>query len=337
LACCDCVSPPPYLGFTCQTPADACLSDTDCIGTPVPGSPPTPGCSYTGDPKCEMAPLGFLCVQPETCVTGRPFLVRGRERLAECVASGDWRSSSVAPDVDACSPAVRARLAAHWARVGLMEHASIAAFARFTLHLLAVGAPPDLVRLSQEAIGDETEHTRLAFSLASAYAGHEMGPGPLAIDGSLDGLNVIEFVATLLREGCIGETVAAIEARDALEDVGDPAVRRILEKIACDELRHAELAWRTLAWLVASGGANRAAVRGEVKQALSEMTSPGRRADTSEDLSAFGVVSDTRRDELRRAAATQVIGRCADALLPSEGVTHAGVGDGSISVSQRCC
>jgi hypothetical protein len=200
-----------------------------------------------------------------------------------------------------------------------MEHASIAAFARFTLHLLAVGAPPELVSLSQQAIGDETEHARLAFSLASAYAGQAMGPGALAIEGSLDGFDVVELVGTLLREGCVGETVAAIEARDALESVRDPAVRRVLETIARDELRHAELAWRTLRWLVSSGRVSRARVRDEVAVALREMRSSRPRADIRDDLSAYGVVRDARRDELRAAAATRVIGRCAEALLGQDG------------------
>ena len=206
-----------------------------------------------------------------------------------------------------------------------MEHASIAAFARFTLHLLAVGAPPDLVSRSQEAIGEETEHARLAFALASAYAGAEIGPGALAIDGSLDGFDVVELVATLLREGCIGETVAAIEARDALEDARDPVVRRVLETIARDELRHAELAWRTLAWLLASGRVSRAAVEDEVARALREMERSPRRAETNDDLAAFGVVSEGRRNELRRAAATRVISVCAEGLLRCGGPTAQGL------------
>src|SRR5262249_3539695 len=157
------------------------------------------------------------------------------------------------PDLDGLSPSTRALLAARWTSIGLMEHASIAAFARFALQLLAVGAPPDLVRASQEAMGDETEHARLAFAAASADAGEDVGPGALAIDGSLDGFDVAQLVATLLREGCIGETVAAIEAREALESAVDPVVRAVLETIARDELRHAELAWSTLAWLVSEG------------------------------------------------------------------------------------
>jgi hypothetical protein len=323
---CDCVA---RGAFVCQSPADTCISNGDCIGAPTTWSQYPDGlgsCAYTRTAVCApqsygeefvttSVPAGLTCQPGVACGTGRPFLVHGTERLAECVARGDWRAPSVAPNVQASSDAVRARLAAHWARVGLMEHASIAAFARFTLHLLAVGAPPDLVSLSQQAIGDETEHARLAFSLASAYAGRAMGPGALAIDGSLDGFDVVELVGTLLREGCIGETVAAIEARDALENVHDPVVRRVLETIARDELRHAELAWRTLAWLVSSGRVSRALVRNEVAAALREMKTSRRRSDTKEDLSAYGVVSDARHDELRHAAATRVIGRCAEALL----------------------
>jgi hypothetical protein len=323
---CDCVSPPPYQNeFTCQTPADTCTASSDCSGTPIPlmqppGSPG--GCGYTGTAVCtsvdykgELADSGFACRPAIRCVTGRPFLVHGSERLAERAERGDWRSANVAPAVDSCSDSVRARLADYWTRVGLMEHASIAAFARFTLHLLAVGAPPDLVNLSQQAIGDETEHARLAFSLASAYGGASLGPGAIAIDGSLDGFSVTDFLATLLREGCIGETIAAIEARDAQEDTQDSLVRKVLETIARDELRHAELAWRTLGWLVVSGRVSRAAVRHGMVQALAEMKSSPVRSATIDDLGTFGVVSDGRRDELRRAAATQVIGRCAEALL----------------------
>jgi hypothetical protein len=87
-----------------------------------------------------------------------------------------------------------------------MEHASIAAFARFALQLLAVGAPPDLVHGAQIAMGDEADHARLAFRLASAYAVRAVGPSALDIFGALDGFCIEQLVATLLREGCIGET-----------------------------------------------------------------------------------------------------------------------------------
>jgi uncharacterized protein (TIRG00374 family) len=54
--------------------------------------------------------------------------------------------------------------------------------------------------------------------LTSAFGGREVGPGTLPIEGALDGADVDAFVATLLREGCIGETRAAVEAREMLGD-----------------------------------------------------------------------------------------------------------------------
>jgi hypothetical protein len=249
---------------------------------------------------------------------GRPFLVGGSERRAACSARADWRASDVAPDVRALTPSVRARLTEHWLGVGLMEHASIAAFARFALHLLALGAPPDLVLLSQQAMADEIEHTRLAFSLASAYAGAEIGPDALAIDGSLDGFTVAEILATLVREGCIGETVAALEAMEALDDVRDPAVRSVLERVASDELRHAELAWRTLSWLVASGRVSRSAAGRAVAAGLDALTEPPwppHTAADNEDLSELGVFGAAHRERVRLAAASEVIAPCAAGLM----------------------
>jgi hypothetical protein len=156
-------------------------------------------------------------------------------------------------------------------RVARMEHASIGSFARFTLHLLALGAPSDLVIASNRAMADETEHARLAFALSSAFLGREVGPGALSVDGALDGGDLDAFVATLLREGCIGETRAAVEAHEMLDVTRDPAIRDVLETIAQDETRHAELAWRTLAWLISSERARASDVRAELHRAISEM------------------------------------------------------------------
>src|SRR5262249_26143628 len=93
------------------------------------------------------------------------------------------------------------------------------------------------------------------------------GPGPLALDGALDGRDLAMFVRTLVREGCVGETIAAIEARIEHEDESDPAVRAALATIADDEARHAELAWRTVAWLLAEHEV-RHVIEAELRQAV---------------------------------------------------------------------
>jgi len=198
-----------------------------------------------------------------------------------------------------------------------MEHASIAAFARFALQLLAVGAPPDLVEGAQSAMADETVHAQLAFALASAYAGADIGPGPLHVDAALDGASLRELVVTTFAEGCVGETVAAIEALEALEGARDPQVRAVLEKVAADETRHAELAWRTVAWALGAGGER---VHGWLEEAVAQAKADVRtERDALEanggDLIAHGLVDASLSRRLRREALADVVLPCAKALL----------------------
>ena len=70
----------------------------------------------------------------------------------------------------ASTPEARAVLAEHWTQEAAFEHASIASFARLTLDLLSVGAPPDLLDAARATL-DEIEHARITFALATATAG----------------------------------------------------------------------------------------------------------------------------------------------------------------------
>jgi hypothetical protein len=146
-------------------------------------------------------------------------------------------------------------LAASWLKDGLEEHASVAAFARFTMYLLSVGAPPELIVLSQRASLDEVQHARACFALARRYGGHSVGPAALEVSDSLAKLSLAEIAALTVAEGCVGETLGALLAEEQLARTSDPEVRRILTRIAKDEARHAELAWKFLSWAIARGGA----------------------------------------------------------------------------------
>jgi hypothetical protein len=117
------------------------------------------------------------------CPAGRPFLVDRIARVASVTERSDW-SCGRAPDVGSLTHEARRALAAHWTNVGLMEHASVAAFARFTMELAALGAGAELVSESARAMSDEIEHAKLAFALASAYAGEAIGPGALDVRGA---------------------------------------------------------------------------------------------------------------------------------------------------------
>ena len=63
-----------------------------------------------------------------------------------------------------------------------------------------------------------------------------------------------DAVRAAIAEGCIGETLAAGIAREQAALAGDSEVRATLLRIAEDELRHAELAWRFVAWAISVGG-----------------------------------------------------------------------------------
>jgi hypothetical protein len=154
-----------------------------------------------------------------------------------------------AAPVDALDAPLRQELAVAWAQDARAEHASVGSFARFTLQLLAVGAPPDLLDRSQIAARDEITHARLCFALASRLAGQPLGPGPLPLHGDLvGGLDLASVLASTAIEGAVGETLAALRAREAATQATVPAVRVLQERIFEDEARHAELAWQTLAW-----------------------------------------------------------------------------------------
>lgn len=235
--------------LACQTKSDKCSSDKDC-GAGV-------RCVY-GENGSESRHCG------SGAVCGRPFLVEAEQRLAPLVNGGAWLDSAEPlPRVDHLSWSERSALAEHWAYLGRMEHASIAAFARFSLQLLSLGAPPDLVDACTRALADETAHTKLCFRIASAYAGRALGPGPLDVQRSLEATSLEQIVELVIAEGCFGETSAALDALEAADNATDPVIAASYTRIAVDEQRHAELAFRFVRWALERGDhAVRAAVRG---------------------------------------------------------------------------
>lgn len=299
--------------FACQTPNDTCGSDEQCS---VPGE----RCLVVrGEHHCRV-PV------PVMCVPGRPFLVEGVARTASLRTRSDWCGTKNA-SLCGLSPRARAAAAAHWQAAALLEHASIAAFARFALQLLELGAPFELCRRSQQAMLDETEHARLCFALASRYAGRELGPTNLALDGALAGESLSSVVRLTFREGCVGETCAALEAAEALAAATDPAVRAALERISRDEQSHAELAFRFVAWALETDttGELRAVLRLELATLRQEQDLGLRQRCNSFDhaklgigrskLELHGVLGATRSRALRHAAVDRVVLPCAERML----------------------
>jgi hypothetical protein len=256
--------------------------------------------------------------------TGRPFLVESEMRTAPIQrGAGDrWEeSSAMAPRTADLTAGERAELAGAWMRDGLFEHASIASFGRFALELLAVGAPSELIEQAHRAALDEVRHARLCLGLASAYADETVAPARFPFDGRVEvDASLAGVAARAAREGCIGETLAAFQAAEQLAHAEDPAVRAALAIIADDEARHAELAWRTVAWALRTGGAE---VRAAVSAVFAEVDGGAPTAEIEAQaegsaLRAHGRLSDAEGRTTQQRSLRDVVFPCARAMLGAD-------------------
>lgn len=193
-----------------------------------------PTASATGDAgtaRCCYAVCGPMQMRP---VIGRPPRDGDSIVVASAIASDTWPSAEHAREGNSQIPLEDA----------LLEHASVAAFTRLSLSLLAFGAPPDLVARSHEAALDEIRHAQISF----ARAGRSIGPGPCPAFANLRAhRSLADLAEETYVDGCIGETIASLKLRVHASD-------ETLLAMARDEERHAELAWRIVEWAIAVGG-----------------------------------------------------------------------------------
>lgn len=288
---------------------------------------------------CYEVTITDECCYGNNCpVEGRPLVLEGEMLLAPAVrrATG-WPSDLPAPAAGAAEPtdAERAHLAEAWLRAARQEHASVASFARFSLELLAFGAPPALVAAAHAAALDEIGHARACFGLASRLAGEPIGPGPLPLPAALPVTrDLAELAAAVVEEGCVGETLAALFASEQRAAASDPEVCAALEAIAKEEARHAELGWAAVRWALSEGGerVRRAAEKAFLRAAARAMAgaddapSPGLRPEV---LAAHGRLPMAVYNQVVSRGLAEVVFPCARAMgvlapaaAPAEAAVH---------------
>ncbi len=277
----------------CRSDADACRTDGDCPEIPC-------GLGYE-DPDT------FMC-REDSCTPGRPLKVDGQARTAPVRSGSAAWAQELRPSLPLSRKARRA-LARWWSEIGSLEHASVASFSRFALELMAIGAPPELLIEAQRSAADEIEHARLAFGLASAYAGEAVGPGALSMSGLRVSSDPAEILASLIEDACVNETLASAEARAAADACVDPVVRELLVRIADDEARHAALGWRCLRWLLEQ----HPELSEQARQAFDQVQL--RPVGAGLDLAALGMPSPAARQAIQQATIREVVLPCAQALL----------------------
>lgn len=251
----------PRLAALLDLQLDGLYDANGCISGGYAGWLAGGGCLH--DPDGAVLRDGECCYEltdgPPAC--GRPLVVAGAARVAPPVPDIHARLGADVADENSSDPEpvrslpdVAEVIGREWLRDALLEHASVAAFSVFTLSLMAVGAPASLVAESQRAGLDEAEHARLCFAMAHRYLGERQQAGRLDLSGLRIATELDEIAVRTFLDGCVEETIAALTARAQLEVATDAEGRAALERIAEDETRHAELAWKLVAWAVASGG-----------------------------------------------------------------------------------
>jgi hypothetical protein len=260
-----------------------------------------------GDLCCYTFCQGACC--------GRPFTVGSAMRAAPLAGRSSWGTSPAPPPRR--DPSLEA-VARAWRDDARMEHASVASFARFTLHLLALGAPPDLVIDAQRAGIDEVEHTRLCLAVAASIDGRDLGPDALDVAGSLGAVTLLDALRAAVTEGCVGETFAALTVRRRAELARSEAVRATLARIADDEARHAALSWRFAAWAIARGGDEARAVAAQAfAVAVASIERSGGGAAEAPDAvwNAHGLLTASDLRAVFVSCRSDVLAPCAEALL----------------------
>lgn len=326
-------SAPPGGSDAAPAPYEACVESAPRPGQMMAASRSRTQFDAATTQRERASHPGACCYSWHTpCPGGR--LLRGSEGtvVAPAIPRDDWRvlsEKNASPPGDAVLATAHERtaLAAHWEREAATEHASIAAFARASLSLMAIGAPPELLIETQAAALDEVEHAKIAYSLSSMYSGDSVGPGSLDLRSLGEVARTPAAVAReAIIEGCAGESVAALSLREAAQSALDPAIAPALRRIATDEERHAELAWRTVAFALRSDPE-------PVKQAILEciqiftgelldLASGPAEADAL-DLSAHGVLGVPAQRRIRAAALSEVVLPCLRALLARAQATAA--------------
>lgn len=206
---------------------------------------------------------------------GRQLRKRGKVLLPPLNSTGEWAGLPLDGGV---AEGVRADVAARWRENGRTEHASVAAFARLTMDLMALGAPPELISSANRDARDEIRHAELCFSLAKSLDGRDCGPGPfpeaqtartLPADRTLA---LAELAVDSLIDGALHEGLSARIIAQLARRCEEPAIRSLLRELAADEGRHSAHGWDVVQWCLAEGGAPVAhALRGAAA-ALPEQT-----------------------------------------------------------------
>eukprot|EP00756_Hemistasia_phaeocysticola_P031664 Hpha_TRINITY_DN16365_c1_g2::TRINITY_DN16365_c1_g2_i2::g.58088::m.58088 len=214
------------------------------------------------------------------------------------------------------------------------EQTSVASFAALTLRLMANGAPGALLDASLRAGQDEVRHARACVGLAETLGGagrvelRKLPEHNLTVEPGL-----AELATSSVREGGVGESIAATCALVGSEAAQLAEVREAQGEIAEDEARHAALAWVTAAWAAETGGVEVRSQLGKMLGALKQKPhtrEEGGAKDDAEQL-LYGHVEGALKEAVIRRTEAELIIPILEALAKGAALPSAVPGDDAVS------
>jgi hypothetical protein len=191
-----------------------------------------------------------------------------------------------------------------------LEAASVPAFRQLRAELRSFGAPRRLLDACSQAARDEIRHARATARLARRFGSRT----PRVHLTPVVPRSLARLAAENVREGCVRESFGALMATWQAHHAGDDEVRRLMVRIAADETRHAELAWRIHQWLLTRlDAAERLAVERVLADALAQLPSDSAHGDEAA-IHALGLPPSAATRALARAFTAEAKGRAREAL-----------------------
>ncbi|MEZ4235599.1 MAG: ferritin-like domain-containing protein [Myxococcota bacterium] len=147
------------------------------------------------------------------------------------------------------------RVQAEWRNRVAAEYRSAALAADVLRGAIAAGAPEALLHTALRIVRDELDHAALSHQAMVALGGDDV---PVALDAARlaggEGPVLARLVDGVVRDFCLGETLAVPLFREMQARAAHPAVVPVLRRILADEAVHRAFGWDALDWLLEAHG-----------------------------------------------------------------------------------
>jgi hypothetical protein len=142
----------------------------------------------------------------------------------------------------------------NWRERMASEHASARVFGALVGGMMNAGLPADETYRVADMVRQELDHARLCARVLVS-----LGAEPIATLSELpavpehtDATPLEAVLRNIISIGCCSETVAVALVATEREQAGPPQVRRVLDQILRDEIKHSRFGWRLMSRLAPS-------------------------------------------------------------------------------------